>query len=91
MASGVQTILVVEDEASIASFVSLYLKNAGYDVRAVTTGNAALAQVAAEQPALIILDLMLPDLDGIDASSSTTRMVCTPEAITGCPCPARRA
>ena len=66
MASGAQTVLVVEDEASIASFVSLYLKNAGYDVRAVTTGNAALAQVAAETPALIILDLMLPDLDGIE-------------------------
>ena len=66
MATGAQTVLVVEDEASIASFVSLYLKNAGYDVRAVTTGNAALAQVAAELPALIILDLMLPDLDGIE-------------------------
>ena len=66
MAAGAQTVLVVEDEASIASFVSLYLKNAGYDVRAVTTGNAALTQVAAETPALIILDLMLPDLDGIE-------------------------
>ena len=60
MTAGAQTILVVEDEVSIASFVSLYLKNAGYDVRAVTTGTAALAQVASEQPALIILDLMLP-------------------------------
>jgi two-component system response regulator VicR len=70
MASGAQTVLVVEDEASIASFVSLYLKNAGYDVRAVTTGNAALAQVAAELPALIILDLMLPDLDGIEIAGS---------------------
>ena len=60
---------VVEDEASIASFVSLYLKNAGYDVRAVTTGRA-LAQVAAEQPALIILDLMLPDLDGIEIAAA---------------------
>src|SRR6185503_19482022 len=48
------------------SFVSLYLKNAGYDVRAVTTGAAALAQVASETPALIILDLMLPDRDGIE-------------------------
>jgi DNA-binding response OmpR family regulator len=66
MAAGAQTVLVVEDEASIASFVSLYLKNAGYDVRAVTTGSAALTQVASEQPALIILDLMLPDLDGIE-------------------------
>jgi DNA-binding response OmpR family regulator len=66
MAAGAQTILIVEDEASIASFVSLYLKNAGYDVRAVSTGSAALTQVAAEPPALIILDLMLPDIDGIE-------------------------
>ena len=66
MSAQQQTVLVVEDEASIASFVSLYLKNAGYDVRAVTTGNAALTQVASEQPALIILDLMLPDIDGIE-------------------------
>jgi DNA-binding response OmpR family regulator len=66
MAAGAQTILIVEDEASIASFVSLYLKNAGYNVRAVATGSAALTQVAADQPALIILDLMLPDIDGIE-------------------------
>ncbi|MBA2296561.1 MAG: response regulator transcription factor [Actinobacteria bacterium] len=66
MSAGAQTILVVEDEASIASFVSLYLKNAGYDVRAVSTGSAALTHVATEQPALIILDLMLPDIDGIE-------------------------
>jgi DNA-binding response OmpR family regulator len=58
--------LVVEDEASIASFVSLYLKNAGYSVKAVSNGSDALAQVEAEQPALIVLDLMLPDIDGIE-------------------------
>ena len=58
--------LVVEDEASIASFVSLYLKNAGYKVRAVASGTDALAQVELEQPALIVLDLMLPDIDGIE-------------------------
>jgi len=66
MAGAAQTILVVEDEASIASFVALYLKNAGYGVRTASTGSAALTQVAAEVPALIILDLMLPDLDGIE-------------------------
>ena len=66
MTAGAQTILVVEDEPSIASFVSLYLKNAGYEVRAVTTGSAALTHVAADAPALIILDLMLPDIDGIE-------------------------
>jgi DNA-binding response OmpR family regulator len=60
------TILVVEDEASIASFVALYLKNAGYTVRAVASGGAALNHVAAEMPSLIILDLNLPDMDGIE-------------------------
>ena len=58
--------LVVEDEASIASFVALYLKNAGYTVKAVANGTDALAQVEAEQPGLIVLDLMLPDMDGIE-------------------------
>jgi DNA-binding response OmpR family regulator len=61
-----QSILVVEDEASIASFVALYLKNAGYNVRAVSTGGAALNQAAAEMPSMIILDLNLPDMDGIE-------------------------
>src|SRR5467141_1613564 len=61
-----QTVLVVEDEASIASFVALYLKNAGYAVRTAANGSEALAQVAASQPTLIVLDLMLPDIDGIE-------------------------
>jgi two-component system alkaline phosphatase synthesis response regulator PhoP len=62
----VPTILVVEDESSIASFVALYLKNAGYAVKTAATGGDALAQVALERPALVILDLMLPDIDGIE-------------------------
>ena len=48
MASAVPTILVVEDEGSIASFVSLYLKNAGYAVKTAATGGEALSQVAAQ-------------------------------------------
>ena len=65
-AAGTQTVLVVEDESSIASFVALYLKNAGYGVKTAATGGEALSDVAAEMPALIVLDLMLPDIDGIE-------------------------
>jgi DNA-binding response OmpR family regulator len=66
MAAQAQTVLVVEDEVSIASFVSLYLKNAGYLVRTVGTGTEALAHADGDPPDLIVLDLMLPDVDGIE-------------------------
>ncbi|MGZ4320136.1 MAG: response regulator transcription factor [Gaiellaceae bacterium] len=66
MATKAQTVLVVEDETSIASFVALYLKNAGYGIRAVGTGQEALDSLARERPDLIVLDLMLPDLDGLE-------------------------
>jgi DNA-binding response OmpR family regulator len=59
-------ILVVEDETSIASFVSAYLKNAGYGVRTALTAQAALVEIANEMPALIVLDLNLPDGDGVE-------------------------
>ncbi len=68
MAEQSSSILVVEDESSIASFVSLYLKNAGYGVRVASTGRSALEQVAQELPGLIVLDLMLPDIDGIEVT-----------------------
>jgi DNA-binding response OmpR family regulator len=61
-----QAVLVVEDESSIASFVGMYLKRAGFVVRVAGTGGDALEKASADPPALIILDLMLPDLDGID-------------------------
>ena len=47
MSAPTPSILVVEDESSIASFVSLYLKNAGYAVRTAATGADALSQVGA--------------------------------------------
>jgi DNA-binding response OmpR family regulator len=66
MATQPQTVLVVEDEASIASFVAAYLKNAGYGVRTTASGNEALKLVDSEKPSLIVLDLMLPDIDGVE-------------------------
>ena len=66
MATKPQLVLVVEDEASIASFVAAYLKNAGYAVRTTASGMEALKLVASEKPALVVLDLMLPDMDGVE-------------------------
>ncbi len=61
-----QRVLVVEDEESIASFVAMYLKKGGFNVSIAATGSDALAKASAEGPALIVLDLALPDIDGID-------------------------
>ena len=61
-----QSILVVEDEGSIASFIGMYLKKAGFGVRVARNGASAINETAAENPTLIVLDLMLPDMDGIE-------------------------
>jgi DNA-binding response OmpR family regulator len=60
------SILIVEDEASIASFVAMYLKRAGFLVRTAGTGEEAIERDAEHAPSLIVLDLMLPDVDGIE-------------------------
>jgi two-component system, OmpR family, alkaline phosphatase synthesis response regulator PhoP len=60
------TVLVVEDETSIASFVAAYLRNAGYAVTTAASAQAALIHLAGESPALVILDLNLPDGDGVE-------------------------
>jgi two-component system, OmpR family, alkaline phosphatase synthesis response regulator PhoP len=73
MATRVQTVLVVEDETSIASFVALYLKNAGYRVQTAGTGQDALDALGRERPDLIVLDLMLPDIDGIEVCRRVRR------------------
>src|SRR5512133_2320204 len=58
-------ILVVEDEASIAEVVSLYLKRAGYSVQIASDGKQAINLFQKQQPDFVILDLMLPQMDGL--------------------------
>jgi DNA-binding response OmpR family regulator len=59
-----KTILVVEDEASIAEVVSLYLKRAGYTVQVASDGKKAMDLFERQPPDFVILDLMLPEVDG---------------------------
>jgi DNA-binding response OmpR family regulator len=59
-------ILVVEDEPSIREVVDLYLRRAGYQVTVVEDGQAALEMLAEELPDLVVLDLMLPGVDGLE-------------------------
>ncbi len=61
-----QSILVVEDEPSIREVVSLYLERAGYTVRVMADGRAALDELERQLPDLVVLDLMLPYVDGIE-------------------------
>jgi DNA-binding response OmpR family regulator len=58
-------ILLVEDEPNISEVVALYLKRGGYQVQAVKNGNEAMQLLQRELPDLLILDLMLPGLDGL--------------------------
>ena len=66
VAGDAQTILVVEDEQAIASFVAAYLRKDGFTVRMTASGREALSLVGSEAPSLVVLDLMLPDLDGME-------------------------
>jgi DNA-binding response OmpR family regulator len=59
-------ILVIEDEASITKVIRLYLEQAGYTVLSAADGVAGLELHAREHPNLVILDLMLPALDGME-------------------------
>ena len=61
-----RTVLVVEDESAIADVVEMYLGQAGFNVR--IAANAAQARTQLDDPTLdvVLLDLMLPDADGVD-------------------------
>ncbi|HEX9838316.1 MAG TPA: response regulator transcription factor [Anaerolineales bacterium] len=60
-----KTILVVEDEASIAEVVSLYLKRAGFNVQIASNGKQAMTILERQMPDFVILDLMIPEVDGL--------------------------
>jgi len=61
-----ELILLVDDEASIIQLAQLYLEREGFRVASAGNGQAALDAVSSQDPALIVLDVMLPDLDGFE-------------------------
>lgn len=66
MSQGRGTVLVVDDEPTIADVVSRYLRRAGYDTLLAGTGEEALRHASDGRPDLVVLDLMLPDIDGLE-------------------------
>jgi two-component system, OmpR family, alkaline phosphatase synthesis response regulator PhoP len=66
-------ILVVDDEASIVNLITSYLKAEGYEYYAASDGPAALKAARAYKPDIIILDLMLPGVDGLEVLSRLRR------------------
>ncbi|NWL17542.1 response regulator transcription factor [Pseudoalteromonas sp. Scap03] len=63
--SNIQTIMLVEDDDKLASLLHDYLSNFGFDVVVVHSGIDAVEKILSIQPSLVVLDLMLPGLDGL--------------------------
>jgi DNA-binding response OmpR family regulator len=74
-------ILVVDDDAKIVRLVRTYLERAGYRVVEASDGRAALSAIALETPALVVLDVMLPEIDGIAVLKAVRRTDRTPVII----------
>src|SRR5664280_1118217 len=73
-----KTILVVDDESNIVELVRLYLEKEGFNVVAASDGEQALAQYERHAPDLVVLDLMLPKLDGFEVCRELRRRGDTP-------------
>lgn len=71
-------ILVVDDDQNIAELISLYLQKEGYDTQEAYTGKQGVDAFESYKPDLILLDVMLPEMDGYDVCKSIRRTSKTP-------------
>ncbi|WP_250228244.1 response regulator transcription factor [Anaeropeptidivorans aminofermentans] len=71
-------VLVVDDDAHIAELISLYLNKEGYDTREVYNGRKAVEEFGSYSPSLVLLDLMLPEMDGYDVCREIRKMSSVP-------------
>jgi DNA-binding response OmpR family regulator len=80
-ASPSRPILVVDDDPKIVRLVRTYLERAGYRVTEATDGRSAISAIALEMPLLVVLDVMLPEVDGIAVLKAVRRTDRTPVII----------
>jgi CheY-like chemotaxis protein len=71
--SGGPLVLLAEDDGDVRALAELVLRRAGYDVAAVADGEAALAAAAERPPAVAVLDVSMPRLDGLDTARELRR------------------
>jgi len=71
-------ILVADDEPNIVQLLRMYLRNEGYEVIAAANGREALERFSADQPDLVLLDLMMPGLGGLDVCAEIRRHSAVP-------------
>jgi DNA-binding response OmpR family regulator len=66
-----ERILVVDDEANIVDLVRLYLEREGFMVESASDGNSAFEKIRKDEPDLVVLDIMLPEMDGFEVCRQT--------------------
>jgi two-component system, OmpR family, alkaline phosphatase synthesis response regulator PhoP len=71
------TVLSVDDEPDVTALVRFHLSRAGYEVRAAASGREALEAIRSQRPDLVLLDLMLPDIDGFGVCEILRRSAAT--------------
>ena len=71
-------VLLVEDERAIADSMSYALETEGFEANWVTTGESAIKNITEQMPDLIILDIGLPDISGLDLLREIRKIAATP-------------
>jgi CheY-like chemotaxis protein len=61
-----ETILLVDDEIKVLDFMSSFLKNEGFEIATAQSGSEALSKIKEVNPALVVLDWMMPHINGLD-------------------------
>lgn len=79
-----ETILIVDDDEDIREIITMYLVNEGYCVVSARNGSEAINYALSVNPDLIILDMVLPDLDGIEICQELRKNIPTPIIFLSC-------